>query len=72
MFRYLVILGNGLKYTGRYLQTFQDKDFNLTLENNILGGISSVMGDRYLKSDEDEKILYMDATHLYGHSMIQH
>ena len=24
----------------------------LTLENNIRGGISAVMGDRYVKSDE--------------------
>ena len=36
----------GLKYTGINLQTLQDKDLILTLENNIRGGISSVMGDR--------------------------
>ena len=42
----------GLKYTGIYLQTLQDKDLILTLENNIRGGISSVMGDRYVKSDK--------------------
>ena len=41
----------------------------LLLENNILCGISSVMGDRYIQSDEIKKILYMDATNLYGHSM---
>ena len=41
----------------------------LLIENNIRGGISSVMGDRYVKSDENKKILYMDATNLYGHSM---
>ena len=29
------------------------------------------MGDRYVKSDENKKIFYMDATNLYGHSMIQ-
>ena len=61
----------GLKYTGVNLQTLQDKDLILTLENNIRGGISSVMGDRYVKSDENKKILYMDATNLYGHSMCQ-
>ena len=27
------------------------------------------MGDRYVKSDENEKILYVDANNLYGHSM---
>ena len=61
----------GLKYTGINLQTFQDKDSILTLENNIRDGISSVMGDRYVKSDENKKIIYMDATNLYGHSMRQ-
>ena len=38
----------GLKYTGINLQTLQDKDLILTLENNICGGVSSVMGDRYV------------------------
>ena len=61
----------GLKYTGIHLQTLQDKDLILTLENNIRGGISSVMGDRYVKSDENKKIIYMDTTNLYGYSMIQ-
>ena len=42
----------GLKYTGINLQTLQDKDLNLTLENNIRGGMSSVMGDKYVKSDK--------------------
>ena len=27
------------------------------------------MDDRYVKSDGNKKILYMDATNLYGHSM---
>ena len=61
----------GLKYTGINLQTLQDKDLFLTLENIILGGISAVMGDRYIISDETKKILYMDATNLYGYSMSQ-
>ena len=29
------------------------------------------MGDRYVKSDENNTVLYMDATNLYGHSMSQ-
>ena len=62
----------GLKYTGINLQTLQDKDMILLLENNIRGGISSVMGDRYIKSDENKKILYVDANNLYGHSMSQY
>ena len=59
----------GLKYTGINLQTLQDKVMSLLLENNIRGGFSSVMGDRYIKSDENKKILYVDANNLYGHSM---
>ena len=59
----------GLKYTGINLQTLQDKDLILTLENNIRVGISSVMGDRYVKSDENKKILHVGADVLYGHSM---
>ena len=35
----------GLKYTGINLQTLQEKDMILLLENNIRGGISSVMGN---------------------------
>ena len=60
-----------LKYTDIKLQTLQDKDLILLIENTIRGGISSVMGDRYVKSDEDSSILYIDATNLYGHSMSQ-
>ena len=59
----------GLKYTGINLQTLQDKDMILLLENNIRGGVSSVMGDRYIKSDDNKKILYIDANNLFGHSM---
>ena len=60
-----------LKYTNIKLQTLQDKDLTLLTENNIRGGMSSVMGDRYVKSDENKKILYIDATNIYGHSMSQ-
>ena len=62
----------GLKYTNIKLQTLQDKDMILLLENNIRGGISSVMGDRYVKSDENKKILYIDANNLYGWAMSQY
>ena len=36
----------GLKYTGINSQTLQEKDMILFLENNIRGGLGSVMGDR--------------------------
>ena len=39
----------GLNYTNIRLQTLQDKDLILLLENILRGGISSVMGDRYVK-----------------------
>ena len=61
----------GLRYTSINLQTLQDKDLISTLENKISGGISSVMEDRYVKSDENKKILHMDVTNLYSYSMIQ-
>ena len=63
------ILQCGMNYTGIKLQTLQDKDITLLLENNIRGGINSVMGDRYVISDENKKISYVDANGLYGHSM---
>ena len=59
----------GLKYTGINLQTLQDKDMILLLENNIRGGISSVVGDRCVISDENKEMLYVAANNLYGHSM---
>ena len=61
----------GLKYTGINLQTLQDKDLVLISKNNIRGGISSVVRDRNVKSDENKKILYADANTLYGRSMSQ-
>ena len=61
----------GLKYTGINLQTLQDEDLILLLENNTIGRNSSVMSDRYVQSDDNKKILYIDANSLYGHSMSQ-
>ena len=61
----------GLKYNGKNLQTLQDKDMILLSENNFRGGKSSVMGDRYVKSDDHKRILYIDANNLYGHFMSQ-
>ena len=43
----------------------------LLLEKNIRGGISSVMGNRYVKSNENKKMVYMDSNNLYGHSMAE-
>ena len=43
-----------LKYTGIILQTLQDKDLILLIESDMRGGISSVMRDRYVKSNDNE------------------
>ena len=60
-----------MEYTGINLESLQDKDMILLLENKVRGRISSVMGNRYVKSDENTKILYIDANNLYGHSLSQ-
>ena len=62
----------GLKYTGKKLQTLQDKDMILLLENNRRGGISAVCGDRYEKSDENKKILFKKDKNLYGWAMSEY
>ena len=45
----------GSKYTGINLQTIQDMEMILLKENIIRGGISSVMGVTYVKSDEKKR-----------------
>ena len=60
-----------LKYTDIKLQALQDKDLILFQEKNISGGLSAVMGDRYVKTDENEKIIFMDPIDIYGHSTSQ-
>ena len=54
----------GLKYTNIKLQTLQDKEMILLLENGIRGGISGVMGDRYVKSNKNKNIFFGDANNL--------
>ena len=54
------------------LQTLQDEDIILTFLNNIRGVVSSVKADRYVKSDENKKILYVDANNLYGWAMSEY
>ena len=62
----------GLKLTNIRLDFIKDKDQLLLLENNIRGGISSVMGDRFVESNENKQILYIDANNLYGWAMSQY
>ena len=61
----------GLKLTNIKLDFIKDKDLLLLLENNIRGGILSVMGPRYIESDTNTKLLYIDANNLYGWAMSQ-
>ena len=56
----------GLKLTKIKVDFTKDKDLLLLLENIVRGGISSVMGPRYFESDENTKLLYIDANNLYG------
>ena len=60
----------GLEYSGKNLQTLQDKDMIPLLENNYRGRISSVMADSYDKKDE-KKTINTVAIDLYCHSMSQ-
>ena len=62
----------GLKLTNIRLDFIKDKQLLLLLENNIRGGISSVMGPRYIESNENTKLLYIDANNLYGWAMSQY
>ena len=47
-----------LNYTDIKFQTLQDKDLFLLIENIIRGGTSSVLGHRYVKTDEIKKKAY--------------
>ena len=62
----------GLKLTNVKLDFTHSKELLLLLEINIRGGISSVMGDRHVQSDENKQILYIDANLLYGWAMSQY
>ena len=63
---------DGLNLTNIKLDFIKDKDLLLLLENIIRGVISSVMGPRYIESDENTKLLYIDANNLYGWAMSQY
>ena len=62
----------GLKLTKIKLDFIKDKQLLLLLDNNIRGGISSVMGPRFIESNENTKLLYIDANNLYGWAMSQY
>ena len=51
----------GLEYSDIKFQTLQDKDMILLLEKSIGGYISSVIGNRYVKSNQNKKVIFVDA-----------
>ena len=61
----------GLKMTGVKLDCITDDKLRLLLENNMRGGPSSCMGNRYVKRGE-RKIVYEDMIILCGWSMSQY
>ena len=60
----------GLKMTGVKLDYKTDDKLRLLLENNMRGGPSACMGNRYVKRGE-RKIVNEDLNNLYGWSMSQ-
>ena len=61
----------GLKMTGVKLDYIIYDKLRLLLENNMRGGPSACMGNRYVKRGE-RKIVYEDLNNLYGWSMSQY
>ena len=59
-----------MKKTGVKLDYITDDKLRLLLENNMRGGPSSSMGNRYLKRRE-RKLVYEHMNILYGWSMSQ-
>ena len=62
----------GLKLTNIKLDFIKDKHLLLLLENKTLVELSSIMGDRFVESNDNKQILYIDANNLYGWAMSQY
>ena len=62
----------GLKLTNITLDFMKYKELLLLLENNIRGGISSIIGDRFVESNENKQILFIDGNNLYGWAVSQY
>ena len=61
----------GLRYANNNLEKIQDVNMLQMFESGMIGGISGVSGDRYLESNDENKILCGDQTNLYGWAMQQ-
>ena len=63
---------NGLKYTRAELELIKNVDLFQMFECGIRGGISGVFGDRFIESDTNTKIMYVDMNNLYGYAMLMY
>ena len=61
----------GLKYTNNNLEKIEDVNMFQMFESGLRGGISGVLGDRYLEPNDESKIIYGHQTNLYGWAMQQ-
>ena len=53
-----------MNYTDIKLETLQDKDLMLTLDNKIGEGLSSVTDEKYVISDDKKKTFSVDTNNL--------
>ena len=53
----------GMKFTN-IDNKYVNRELILTLKKTFRGVINIVMGDRYVKSDDNKKIVYVDANNL--------
>ena len=63
--------GAGLTYTNFELVRMQDVDMFKMFKKYIGEGVSSIIGDRSVESNENHKNFYVDQTNLYGWAMMQ-
>ena len=61
----------GLRYTNKSLERIQDVNMFQSFESGIRLGISGVFGNRYLESDNENKIKSVNQNNLYGWAMMQ-
>ena len=63
---------NGLRYARAELELIKDVDLFHMSENGIRSGINGLFGNRYIASDTNHKILYVDQNNLCGNAMSQY
>lgn len=55
----------------KHPEGINQSDMHFMIEKNLRGGISSVCGLRHVKSNDQYKLMYLDAINLYGFVMLQ-